>query len=43
MAERYGDELAAELPEVDQVAGFGQSFTAAPGRDEHRCRPPAAS
>ena len=30
MAERYGDELAAELPEVDQVAGFGQSFTAAP-------------
>ena len=30
MAERYGDELAAELPEVDQVAGFGHSFTAAP-------------
>jgi ribosomal protein S12 methylthiotransferase len=28
MAERYGDELAKELPEVDQVAGFGQSFTA---------------
>jgi len=27
MAERYGAELAAELPEVDQVAGFGQSFT----------------
>ena len=27
MAERYGDELAAELPEVDQVAGFGRSFT----------------
>jgi ribosomal protein S12 methylthiotransferase len=27
MAERYGDELAAELPEVDQVAGFGQAFT----------------
>lgn len=27
MAERYGDELAAELPEVDQVAGFGQGFT----------------
>ncbi len=26
MAERYGDELAAELPEVDQVAGFGQAF-----------------
>ena len=31
MAERYGDELAAELPEVDQVAGFGQSFTASAG------------
>ena len=27
MAERYGDELAAELPEVDQVAGFGVSVT----------------
>ncbi len=26
MAERYGDELAAELPEVDQVAGFGRAF-----------------
>ncbi|PIE34851.1 MAG: 30S ribosomal protein S12 methylthiotransferase RimO [Ilumatobacter coccineus] len=26
MAERYGDELAAELPEVDQVAGFGVPF-----------------
>jgi ribosomal protein S12 methylthiotransferase len=26
MAERYGDELSAELPEVDQVAGFGRSF-----------------
>lgn len=25
LAERYGDELAAELPEVDLVAGFGQS------------------
>src|SRR5436305_14098054 len=23
MAERYGDELAAALPEVDAVAGFG--------------------
>ncbi len=23
MAERYGDELAAALPEIDQVAGFG--------------------
>lgn len=30
MAERYGDELAAALPEVDQVAGFGQAFNAVP-------------
>jgi ribosomal protein S12 methylthiotransferase len=30
MAERYGDELAAELPEVDQVAGFGQAFDVVP-------------
>lgn len=30
MAERYGDELAAELPEVDQVAGFGQAFNVVP-------------
>ena len=30
MAERYGDELAAELPEVDQVAGFGEGFNAQP-------------
>ncbi len=28
MAERYGDELAAALPEVDLVAGFGASLTA---------------
>ena len=27
MAERYGEELAAALPEVDLVAGFGQSLT----------------
>lgn len=27
MAERYGDELASALPEVDLVAGFGQSFS----------------
>lgn len=26
MAERYGDELAEALPEVDSVAGFGQAF-----------------
>jgi len=30
MAERYGDELAAALPEVDQVAGFGQAFNLVP-------------
>ena len=29
MAERYGDELAAALPEVDQVAGFGVALQAA--------------
>jgi ribosomal protein S12 methylthiotransferase len=27
MAERYGDELAEALPEVDLVAGFGKSLT----------------
>ena len=31
MAERYGDELAAALPEVDLVAGFGTAL--APGPD----------
>ena len=30
MAERYGDELAAELPEVDQIAGFGEAFSVDP-------------
>lgn len=30
MAERYGDELAEALPEVDQVAGFGVSVAAPP-------------
>ncbi len=28
MAERYGEELAVALPEVDLVAGFGESLTA---------------
>ena len=28
MAERYGEELAAALPEVDLVAGFGESLLA---------------
>ena len=32
MAERYGDELAAALPEVDAVAGFGHAVTGAPRR-----------
>jgi ribosomal protein S12 methylthiotransferase len=34
MAERYGDELAGALPEVDQVAGFGVpvTLTVKPGR-----------
>ena len=38
MAERYGDELAAALPEVDQVAGFGVPVTLGPrpGRDAPR-------
>jgi ribosomal protein S12 methylthiotransferase len=31
MAERYGDELIAALPEVDLVAGFGQELIAPPG------------
>lgn len=30
MAERYGDELAAALPEVDAVAGFGVEFAGTP-------------
>ena len=32
MAERYGSELAEALPEVDQVAGFGQAFNLTPAR-----------
>ena len=49
MAERYGDELAAALPEVDLVAGFGQSLdradaggAAAPARARLRPAQPAA-
>ena len=44
MAERYGDELAAALPEVDLVAGFGVPC-AGPSRrrsrrtGRHRCGP----
>ena len=33
MAERYGDELADALPEVDLVAGFGVALTALDGWD----------
>ena len=32
LAERYGDELAAAMPEVDQVAGFGVPVNASPAR-----------
>src|SRR5690606_39317310 len=32
MAERYGDELAEALPEVDAVAGFGVPVTLGPTR-----------
>jgi ribosomal protein S12 methylthiotransferase len=31
MAERYGDELSSALPEVDLVAGFGESLTLTSG------------
>jgi len=30
LAERYGDELAGALPEVDRIAGFGVALTGAP-------------
>jgi len=30
MAERYGDELAEALPEIDAVAGFGMALTPSP-------------
>ncbi|NND73891.1 MAG: 30S ribosomal protein S12 methylthiotransferase RimO [Ilumatobacter sp.] len=46
MAERYGAELAAELPEVDQVAGFGQAFDITPAARDGSERPaggPAAA
>ncbi len=42
MAERYGDELAAELPEVDQVAGFGVPVHT-PARNGKRLIPVAAA
>ncbi len=41
MAERYGDELAAALPEVDLVAGFGRALVSEP--DQEPVSRPAAS
>jgi ribosomal protein S12 methylthiotransferase len=38
MAERYGDELAAALPEVDAVSGFGVPVTLGPSRRASRER-----
>ncbi|MCA1692270.1 MAG: 30S ribosomal protein S12 methylthiotransferase RimO [Actinobacteria bacterium] len=49
LAERYGEELAEALPEVDQVAGFGVPVTLGRRRDSpsmdllNLTRPPAAS
>ena len=42
LAERYGAELAAALPEVDLVAGFGVpvSLSLKPGRRRAQPRPP---
>ncbi len=34
MAERYGDELAAELPEIDHLAPFGMSLVPTKGLSE---------
>lgn len=43
LAERYGDELAAELPEVDLVAGFGHAVNAlAPRVDESTASAPVS-
>ena len=42
MAERYGDELAAALPEIDTVAGFGKAF-AEPASSPRRSLIPVTS
>ena len=43
LAERYGDELADALPEVDLVAGFGQAvLPPVPSGDPMAARPSAA-
>ena len=34
LAERYGDELATALPEVDRIAGFGMALTGASGAQD---------
>ena len=43
MAERYGQELAEALPEVDQVAGFGVPLTGVPVRSGRQLIPVTAS
>ncbi|HEY1827602.1 MAG TPA: 30S ribosomal protein S12 methylthiotransferase RimO, partial [Acidimicrobiales bacterium] len=43
MAERYGDELAAALPEVDLVAGFGQELTGVPVSLTSKSKTPAGN
>lgn len=43
MAERYGDELAAALPEVDAVAGFGVPVTLGPPPEAKRLPPAVAA
>lgn len=43
MAERYGDELATALPEVDTVAGFGKSLHGAAPSGRARSMIPVAS
>jgi ribosomal protein S12 methylthiotransferase len=43
MAERYGDELAAAVPEIDLVAPFGHSLTRTLGAGNGRARIPVAA
>jgi ribosomal protein S12 methylthiotransferase len=43
MAERYGDELAEALPEVDLVAGFGRSILPTASVPTGRARIPVAA
>jgi ribosomal protein S12 methylthiotransferase len=39
LAERYGDELAAAMPEVDLVAGFGESLFGEPDEPDPTTEP----